>query len=208
MTTGHASAEFVTRRVQLERVLAASPGDPELLIEYGALLFEPFHETEKSISALERAAALSPQDTRPLFWLAKIAVHRELDDTKARALLKRALLIDPACAECLALLISVLSADRSELTRSAALAEELTRVAPDWPRSHEIRAQIAAALGRAEEAREEYLEALRLSEQLQQGGVRWSYFDEAVTGRYVTTDSIKRIEAALAGLSGAHPQSI
>ncbi len=197
----HATQESAARRADLERALAVTPNDPDLLIEYGVLLFDPFHESEASRAALEHAVRVKPEDSRILFWLAKLAVHRELDDAKAKALLERALGINPECAECLSLLISVLSDDHLEMDRCASLARRLVQVAPDWPRAHEMKAQIAKAQGHVAEAREEYGKALRLSELPRNENLPSTYFEIAVTGRHPTAAAIERIKTALAGLS-------
>ena len=157
--------------------------------------------------ALERALALRPDDSRTLFWLAKLALHREVDSQKARELLERALTANPRCAECLSLLISVLCEEDHELDRCGRLATDLVAVASDWPRAHEIAAEIAERAGQVEDARQEYLQALRLAEQFQSKDLPWSYFEEVVTGRHPTVEAIGRVKAALKRLpNSARPE--
>lgn len=197
----HANEESISRRTALEHELAVRSADADLLTEYGALLFEPFHEDESSRAALESALALKPEEPRALFWLAKLALHRELDSRKARALLERALAADPSCAECLSLLISILREEHSQRGRCIELALKLVAVAPDWPRAHETRAEVAESDGRLDEARQEYLEALRLSEHFRNRNSPWSYFEEVVTGRQPTAGGLDRIRTALKRLA-------
>lgn len=186
---------------RIEAALAEQPDAPDLLVEYGALLFEPFHEAKASRTALERALAQRPEDVQALFWLAKLAVHWDLDDEMARVFLERALAVNPKQPECLALMISVLRQNRQESWRCAGLAAQLVAAVPDWPRAHELSAEVASMEGRVSEAHAEYAEALRLAEELRKSNLPQSYFEEAITGRYATDDSIARLREALAAAS-------
>lgn len=160
---------------------AVSHGDTELLIECATQLFEPHHDDQNARRFLLIACDLLPGDGRPLFWLAKIALHRDCDDDRAREYVEAALTREPDRPECLSLLVSLLL-DR-DLARCTELANRLRRRAPDWPHAHSIWAQVMERTGRLDEAQSGYSEALRLIERTGSGGVPGTYFEEVISGR-------------------------
>lgn len=196
--TGHATPQITEQLAVLEQELKIHPEDVNLLVEYGALLFEPFHRTEEARHVLKRAAALDPQDARSLFWLAKLAWHRDLDDAEALRLIERALAVSPHQPESLSLYISLLRCLPGEVDRCRAHASLLTDLAPDWPRAHQLRAQVALDRGDLAEARFELNRAFELARELR-GATRvpQSYFEEVVTGRYVTPSALRDLEEEL-----------
>ena len=198
MTNGHGTSNDILRATELAARLQKAPGDIEALVEYGSLLFEPLHETEAARGLLSKASGLRPDDVRSLFWLAKIAVHRDCDDEAARTLLERAISIAPSDPACLSLLVTTLRSEPDEADRCWALAQRLSEVAPDWPRAHEVMAEVARQRGAFDEARRGFQAALNAALAASEtGGWPASYFEEAVSGRYVTSAALERLREAL-----------
>lgn len=203
LTVGHESA---AAREQL-RALAASafrePPDAEALVEYGSLLFEPFHDDANARAVLMRAAELLPHDGRPLFWLAKIAIHRECDDEAARRYLEQALEREPNSRECISLLVSLLQAQPGGLDRCRELVDRLAELARDWPLAHAVRAQVFERLGDLEEAERSLGTALALSERPTDEAVPDTYFERVVTGRRPSPATIGWIRERLVAVRSA-----
>jgi hypothetical protein len=153
----------------------------DALVECAARLFEPHHDDENARRLLLAAAELFPDDGRPLFWLAKIALHRECDDDSAREYLDAALKREPKRPECLSLLVSALI--DSDVGRCIELADRLRQHAPDWPDAHIAWAEVMERTGRVSEAATGYSEALRLMERPRPGDLADTYFERVVTGR-------------------------
>jgi tetratricopeptide (TPR) repeat protein len=175
-------------RGEYERVIARGASaldraDAEELVACGALLFEPFHDDENARRLLSQAAGRFPDDARPLFWLAKIAVHRECDEDRARQYVEAALKREPDRPECLSLLVSLLIDDARQLERCRQLADRLVERADDWPMAHTVRAQVMERQGRLAQAEDGYLMALRLIQQPVDERVPDTYFETVETGR-------------------------
>ncbi len=174
-------------REDRERVLARAASaleqaDVDVVVECAAQLFEPHHDDGNARRLLLAATDLFPDDTRPLFWLAKIAVHKECDDDRAREYLEAALKREPDRPECLSLLVSLLL-DAGELGRCRELAERLVERAPDWPNAHTVWAQVMERMGRLIEAENGYSMALRMIDRPISEDVPDTYFERVVSGR-------------------------
>lgn len=179
--SGHGS------RVDHEHTLARAAralesADAEEFIGCATLLFEPFHDDVNARLLLLRAAELFPSDGRPLFWLAKIAVHRECDDELARRYLETALKREPDRPECLSLMVSLLL-DVGELEASVDFANRLVERAPHWPNAHAVRGQAMARMGRVAEAEQEYTAALALIQRPVSESIPDSYFEQTISDR-------------------------
>lgn len=175
-------------REEHERALARGASalgrfDADELVACAALLFEPFHDDANARRLLSQAADRFPDDARPLFWLAKIAVHRECDDDRARQYVEAALKRKPDRPECLSLLVSLLIDDAQQLGRCSQLADRLVERANDWPMAHTVRAQVMERLGRLAQAEGGYLMALRLIQQPVDENVPDTSFEMVETGR-------------------------
>lgn len=177
---GHGSGEDHQRVLDRARS-ALEQADADALVESAAQLFEPHHDDGNARRLLLAAADSFPDDGRPLFWLAKIAVHRECDDDRAREYLESALKREPERPESLSLLVSLLI--DSEVGRCIELAARLRQRAPDWPNAHIMWAQVMERTGKLIEAESGYSEALRLLEQARTGDVPDTYFERVVSGR-------------------------
>jgi Flp pilus assembly protein TadD len=197
---GHGSALEEHRLEELTEAVSRDPADGEALIEYGALLFEPFHQEEQARPVLERAAEVLPHDGRPLFWLANIAMHRDCDDAAAQRYVEAALVREPNRPECLSLLISALIDQPSERVRCRELAEKLVAVAPDWPMAHRMRADVLIRTGQVQEAERALRTALELAERPVAWDVPDNYFEEVETGRRSSAQAINSIRERLAAL--------
>jgi len=178
---GHGSREDHAR-VLARAASALEQANVDMVVECAAQLFEPHHDDGNARRLLLGAADLFPDDARPLFWLAKIALHRECDDHRAREYLEAALKREPDRPECLSLLVSLLI-DAGELGRCSELAARLVERAPDWPNAHTVRAQVMERVGRLVDAENGYSMALRLIDRPIADDVPDTYFERVVSGR-------------------------
>lgn len=152
--------EAQARKV-LEQALAEHPDDPELLYIYGQTL-QYLDLQEKALQAMERVIKLNPDHPEALNFIGYMLADDGRDLDRARVLIERALQLDPESPYIRDSMAWVLYRQGEyekafEYVRAAleAMGDDVTL----WTHYGDI----AAALGRADEARKAYRRALEMN---------------------------------------------
>jgi tetratricopeptide (TPR) repeat protein len=119
-------------REYLEIQLQLNPLNVHLLVQLGALLWEPFHQSEKAIELLEQAIQLDPKNIEARFWLAECVFHDYCNWEKAKRLLNEALDIDPNRADCLMLIAIITEDDDQDWFLIIDILKRVIELEPTW----------------------------------------------------------------------------
>lgn len=129
---GHVEKSDIEQLNMINKKLDQNPSDVRLLLEKGFLLMEPFHDTEASLTLFRQAVELAPNNVDALFWLAKSLYHDHFQEQEPKALLEKALSIDPRRAEVHDFLAGILSSSESNLERSIFHFKKTIEFEPTW----------------------------------------------------------------------------
>jgi len=169
-----------------------NPEDVDALIKLSITTWAPFHDYEKAVSLLKRAAELDPSNVDALFWLATVYYHDFCQYEMAGECLEKALKLLPERPDCLALMGYV----KLELEESPRSGIEFIRKAianaPDWPIPTKVLIECLVQENGLEKAEEE-IEILqqmcmKLNDYPRPNNPVDEYYENCVTGRYNPID--------------------
>lgn len=142
------AGRFAEAETVYRRLLAARPGDPELLRHLGVLLFQR-GDAAGAEALLRQAIATAPHDPGALHNLA-LVLHKEKRDDEALAFLQRAVGLVPRSDALLANLGELLT----EMGRTHEAVDAFLRAAALNPRNVEVHQQLGSELLKLGQARE------------------------------------------------------
>jgi tetratricopeptide (TPR) repeat protein len=163
-----------------------NPKDIQLQILLGAMMFEPFHETDKAIAILEQAIEIEPNNVDAHFWMAKCFYHHYVDLERTQAILQKALALDAKRADCLSLMASVITDLGDTPLRRLEYLEQAVKQAPDWISPRQYLVQTLMELGDMDRAYAEVIIALsfvKTQKEIQPSNPVEAYYESVVTGR-------------------------
>ncbi len=162
------------------------PSNIQLQVLLGAMLFEPFHQTDQAIEILEKVIEKEPDEITAHFWLAKCVYHDYMDVERAQQILQKALELDNKRADCLSLMASVITDLGATAKERLYYLEQAVQQAPDWISPRQYLAQTLMELGALDKAETEVIIALSLvntAKNIQPSNSVEEYYESAVTGR-------------------------
>ncbi len=185
----------ITRMDFLETVVAQDPRDIAALVELGWLCELDRHDFDRAVETLSNAISIDPERTEAYFWLAKVYYHDGAQFEEATAALERALQCDPTHIPSMSLLAAV-CLDMDEAARAVDLILEAARREPSWVLLHSTACEACVRTGKREDALRHAGEALRLAREFRKVSTEdtYSYYEHAVTGRWVTADDLNYLE--------------
>ncbi len=170
----------------LQDEVKQNPEDIQSQILLGAMMFEPFHETDKAIAILERAIEIEPDNVDAHFWMAKCFYHDYVDLERTHAILQKALALDAKRADCLSLMASVITDLGDTPLRRLEYLEQAVKQAPDWISPRQYLVQTLMEIGDMDRAYAEVIIALsfvKTQKEIQPSNPVESYYESVVTGR-------------------------
>jgi tetratricopeptide (TPR) repeat protein len=170
----------------LQEEVNQNPQDIQSQILLGAMMFEPFHETDKAITVLEKAIELEPDNVDAHFWLAKCFYHDYMDLEQTKTILQKALALDEKRADCLSLMASVITDLDGTPKERLHYLEQAVKQAPDWISPRQYLAQTLIELEKIDEAYAEIMIALsfvKTQQDIRPINPVEAYYESAVTGR-------------------------
>jgi len=197
--SGHPSNAAISALAKLQQAIEGGSKDPDTLVKYGALLFEPFHELGRAREVLERAVEMDPNSAFGRFWLAEV-LDQLVEYAAARAHLEAALAVVPQRADCLCLLASVLRELKVRVEPRLALARRAVAAEPLWVRTHELLAAVAREAGDYALAKEELEKAITLAENQPtkpSPDPMTEFYEEVVTGRSLSPSALQELKGDL-----------
>jgi tetratricopeptide (TPR) repeat protein len=163
-----------------------NPKDIQLQILLGAMMFEPFHETDKAIAIFEQAIEIEPLNVDAHFWMAKCFYHDYVDFERTQAILQKALALDAKRADCLSLMASVITDLGGTPLRRLEYLEQAVKQAPDWISPRQYLVQTLMELGDMDRAYAEVIITLsfvKTQKEIQPSNPVEAYYESVVTGR-------------------------
>jgi tetratricopeptide (TPR) repeat protein len=130
---GRAHRDLAAARADCKRAIAAWDGNAAAWFELG--LLEPDHgDLSEAIDALTHANALDPDDPVVLTWLGAVRfrAHRDGDAAKARAVLERAITVEPKLWRA-HYWLGRIARETSDPDTAAAQLSQSIQLAPDEP---------------------------------------------------------------------------
>lgn len=193
----------------LETVVQCDPNDVEARVMLGWLYEYQRHDYDGAVAHLKAALSKNPQSAQAGFWLAKVYFHDGSRLELACQALEDVLRVHPDHVPSLSLLASVYC-DLGERELAIEALERALELAPSWVSLHTEAAMRYADVGTWDVAAKHAAEALRLAREFRKvsDSETYTYFEAAVTGRWVTDEDIARLkhEAARAQRAAGAPQ--
>ena len=181
----------VSRIDFVRAIVACDPNNVPAMIEMGWLYELEQHDFDAAIGCINRGIAQCPGAPDAYFWLAKLYYHDGAQFEEAKGALETALRCDPRHVPSLSLLASVLS-DLHQTGEAISLLEKAVEIEPSWVLLHAKLDHVYTRMDDMESAIRSARRALRLAEQFHAVSTAetYSYYESAVTGRWVNDQDI------------------
>jgi len=192
----------------LEAVVQCDPNDVDAHVALGWLQENERHDFDAAVEHLQKAITISAKSAEAAFWLAKVYFHHGARLEMARETLERVLSINPDHVPSLSLLAGVYR-DMDKPERAIPLLSRALALAPSWIMLHADADYAYFDVRDFERSAKHAKEAARLGEEFRKVSTpgSYSYFEAAVTGRWVTAETLARLKQRAAqasrGASGA-----
>jgi len=177
-----------------ETVLRCDSDDIDARIKLGWLYENERHDHDAALMHLQAALSKEPRSPEAGSWLATVHYHHA-EFALAKAALEQVLRFHPNHVPSLSLLASV-HEDRNEPERAIELLLRAIELAPSWVSLHASADSAYLDLHETALAKKHAKEAARLAEGFHSVSTpeTYSYFEAAITGRWVSSDKLARLK--------------
>jgi tetratricopeptide (TPR) repeat protein len=184
----------------LEVVVSHDPDDVSALVELGWRYYdEDGGNFERARTTLQDAATRDPGSAQACFWLAKLYYHGRVLYEEGVAALEEALRRDPEHAPSLGLLATICE-ELGDLPRAEQLILKAIDLEPTWILLHSVADEVRSKQGKLHQAIAHARDALRLAQEFHAVSTKesYTYYEAAVTGRWVSSYSLHMLEQSAA----------